>query len=210
VRVIAATNRDPMQAVRDGQLREDLLYRLNVFPIELPPLRARLSDVPLLAQHFLRQVVAREGTVRHFSPEALDRLGGYRWPGNVRELRNVVQRAYVMASGPVIDTAWLPPPDAGTAAAPPGSGRDAPAPVPASAAATPQPVPDAPSITLAIGTSMADAERALILATLQHFHHHKERTAATLGVSLKTLYNRLKDYAAGSDHLGEGNGAPGP
>jgi DNA-binding NtrC family response regulator len=204
VRVIAATNRDPMQAVADGRLREDLLYRLNVFPIALPPLRARLSDVPLLAAHFLKQVVAQEGSPRQFSPEALAHLSRYRWPGNVRELRNVVQRAYVMASGPVIDTAWLPALDenaAPTATAPPAP----------PSVALPAPMPDAPdlpadaaasAVMLPIGTSLAEAERALILATLQHFHHHKERTAATLGVSLKTLYNRLKDYAA------EG-GAPG-
>jgi DNA-binding NtrC family response regulator len=204
VRVIAATNRDPMQAVADGRLREDLLYRLNVFPIVLPPLRARLSDVPLLAAHFLKQVVAQEGSPRQFSPEALAHLSRYRWPGNVRELRNVVQRAYVMASGPVIDTAWLPALDenaAPTATAPPAP----------PSVALPAPMPDAPdlpadaaasAVMLPIGTSLAEAERALILATLRHFHHHKERTAATLGVSLKTLYNRLKDYAAE-------DGAPG-
>jgi DNA-binding NtrC family response regulator len=219
VRVIAATNRNPMQAVAGGKLREDLLYRLNVFPIELPPLRARLSDVPLLAEHFLKQVVAQEGTPRRFSPAALDHLSRYRWPGNVRELRNVVQRAYVMASGPVIDAEWLPAVDddtaapaaaaaagfasasaaaeAGLFAAPlsvPGPAASA---APPAAAAGPVSVAGVPSIVLPIGTSMAEAERALILATLQHFHHHKERTAATLGVSLKTLYNRLKDYAAG-------------
>lgn len=217
VRVIAATNRDPMQAVADGKLREDLLYRLNVFPIELPPLRARLADVPLLAAHFLKQVVAQEGSAKQFSPAALDHLSRHRWPGNVRELRNVVQRAYVMAAGPVIDTTWLPAlaegatPAAATSAAAPV----APAPGPSSATSptTPTavgvpPAHGAPTVVLPIGTSLAEAERALILATLRHFHHHKERTAATLGVSLKTLYNRLKDYAAegdaGGDHAGEG------
>ena len=206
VRVIAATNRQPLQAVADGRLREDLLYRLNVFPIELPPLRDRLSDVPLLARHFLKAVVAQEGAAKTFSAAALDRLSRYRWPGNVRELRNVVQRAYVMASGPVIDTSWLPEvpggdppvsasadPEPAQAVAPPALPA-APPPLPLTSLAAPD--VDVPSVVLPIGTSLADAERALILATLLHFHHHKERTAATLGMSLKTLYNRLKEYAA--------------
>ena len=234
VRVIAATNRAPLQAVADGRLREDLLYRLNVFPIELPPLRERLSDVPLLAHHFLKQVVAQEGTPKRFSAEALEHLGRYRWPGNVRELRNVVQRTYVMASGPVIDTSWLPslddsstaPPSAWAAAAAPAQAAaqapspspslwlpPAPATTPAApatrapatpATATPA-LPDTgmPAVVLPIGISMAQAERELILATLRYFHHHKERTAATLGISLKTLYNRLKDYAADGDAVGD-------
>jgi two-component system response regulator AtoC len=185
VRVIAATNREPEQAVAAGRLREDLMYRLNVFPIRLPPLRERTEDVPLLAEHFLAAVVQREGAMRRFSPEALTRLGAYRWPGNVRELRNVVQRAYVMADGESISDEWLP------LNAP--SLRDAaPPPVPAQGVGA---LPATHSITIPIGSSMADAERQLILATLQHCNHHKERTAAVLGVSLKTLYNRLKEYA---------------
>jgi two-component system response regulator AtoC len=187
VRVIAATNRPPEQAVASGKLREDLLYRLNVFPIHLPPLRDRLSDVPLLAQHFLTAIAAQEGQPKQFTPAALQQLQRHGWPGNVRELRNAVQRAYVMATGSVIDERWLPL-----------GGGDAPAPPPApaaSSAGTPAGA-DTPSITLPIGISMVQAERALILATLERFEHHKERTAATLGISLKTLYNRLKEYQA--------------
>lgn len=222
VRVIAATNRNPLEAVTEGRLREDLLYRLNVFPIELPPLRERLSDVPLLANHFLKQVVAKEGVNKRFSEEALKHLSLYRWPGNVRELRNVVQRAYVMALGEVIDTRWLPEVDAvdsrpAELATEPALAAPAAGPVPAQAppngagarewpgalapvAASPGAVLDgAPAVVLPVGISMAEAERELILATLHHFHHHKERTAATLGVSLKTLYNRLKEYAANDD-----------
>ncbi len=115
---------------------------------------------------------------KRFSPRAIDQLGHYHWPGNVRELRNVVQRAYVMAVGEVIDDCLLP--------------RSAAA---AGTSAAAEAGPDA--VVLPIGTSMAAAERMLILATLRHFRHHKERTAATLGISLKTLYNRLKEYAAG-------------
>jgi DNA-binding NtrC family response regulator len=203
VRVIAATNRQPDQAVSAGKLREDLLYRLNVFPIELPPLRDRLSDVPLLAQHFLEAIVAQEGQVKRLSPKALDRLGCYHWPGNVRELRNVVQRAYVMAAGEVIDDEWLPQPHAGApVAAPPAPKPAAPA-RPAPAAAEPAaenasaaPAPAGDKLTLPIGISMAQAERLLIEATLRHHKYQKERTAAVLGISLKTLYNRLKEYAA--------------
>ncbi len=202
VRIIAATNRLPHQAVAAGKLREDLLYRLNVFPIDLPPLRDRLTDVPLLAEHFLQGIIEQEGQTRRFTPAALAQLGTYRWPGNVRELRNAVQRAYVMAQGDVIDEQWLPRAD-GTAA-----GASAPLAVPAAVPeAAPPPAPTVPvvapaaassadSVTLPIGTSMAQAERALMLATLRHYNHHKERTAAVLGISLKTLYNRLKEYAA--------------
>ncbi|RZL40678.1 MAG: sigma-54-dependent Fis family transcriptional regulator [Rubrivivax sp.] len=204
VRIIAATNRPPYQAVSSGKLREDLLYRLNIFPIELPPLRDRAADVPLLANHFLTAISEQEGAVRRFTPAALAALVEYPWPGNVRELRNAVQRAYVMAADEFIDDAWLPRVDSaglmtGWGAA---SGPVEPAAAPAMAvtaipAAQPAAMAESvPSITLPIGTSVAAAERALMLATLRHFNHHKERTAAALGISLKTLYNRLKEYAA--------------
>ncbi len=213
VRVIAATNRLPLQAVTSGRLREDLMYRLNVFPIELPPLRDRLQDVPLLAEHFLALFNAQEGQVKRFSPAALARLMAYRWPGNVRELRNAVQRAYVMAHTDVIDTAWLPQHGSGESSEPvqaPASevapGQAAPAtppefgtgPVvarPAEGSAAGAAAPGTPTLVLPLGLSLAQAERQLILATLRHHRHHKERTAAVLGISLKTLYNRLKEYA---------------
>ncbi len=232
VRVIAASNRPLIQAVEAGKLREDLLYRLNVFPIELPPLRDRLSDVPLLAGHFLRAIAAKEGHPKQFNAAAMERLCRYRWPGNVRELRNAVQRAYVMASGEVINEQWLPaadlPPPEGAEAglavdlapvpmAPAVSAlfpaepaavpaetaglgaSDGSAQVPARRESGPGPAsgasaPDA--LVLPIGCSMAEIERRFILATLQHYKQHKERTAAVLGISLKTLYNRLKEYAA--------------
>jgi DNA-binding NtrC family response regulator len=171
VRVIAATNRDPAQAVASGALREDLFYRLNVFPVELPPLHQRPEDIPLLVSHFLQEIGQREGAFKHAAPAALERLAQYRWPGNVRELRNVLQRAYVMTAGSEIGDQWLP--------------RDILA----------DPVRGgAGKLEVAVGTPLASVERQVILATLEHFGHQKERTAAALGVSLKTLYNRLKEY----------------
>ena len=203
VRIVAATNRLPYQAVSSGKLREDLLYRLNIFPIALPPLRDRASDIPLLASHFLAAICDQEGAVRHFTPEALASLVAYPWPGNVRELRNVVQRAFVMAQGDAIDETWLPGGhEASAAGAASGwaglGGPELPVAAPAPPVRPVAPVADTqmPSITLPIGTSVAEAERALMLATLRHYNHHKERTAAVLGISLKTLYNRLKEYAA--------------
>ncbi|MES2960569.1 MAG: sigma-54 dependent transcriptional regulator [Pseudomonadota bacterium] len=190
VRIIAATNRSPQLAMESGKLREDLLYRLNVFPIEMPPLRERMSDVALLAEHFLAAIGQQEGKTKHFDASALARLSTYRWPGNVRELRNAVQRAYVMASGGVIDDHWLP---SASPAAPVAAPMAMPVTVSSRPAAPTVQAEDA--ITLPIGTSMAQAERTLILSTLRHYHHHKERTAAVLGISLKTLYNRLKEYA---------------
>ena len=172
VRIVAATNRDPVQAVAAGKLREDLLYRLNVFPIHMPALRERSEDVGLLAEHFLEDISRREGQLKRFSAGALSRLMAYRWPGNVRELRNIVHRAYVMARDSVIEDECLPPSD-GQAAS----------------------MRDVTLISIEIGTSLAEIERVVTLATLEHFGRHKERTAATLGVSLKTLYNRLKEYS---------------
>ena len=191
VRLIAATNREPYRAVAEGKLREDLYYRLNVFPIELPPLRDRLTDVPLLAQHFLSAIIEQEKRTKRFSAAALAQLGTYHWPGNVRELRNAVQRAYVMAVGDDIDEQWLPSSGTSSAArfADKGSNPAAETPPVSSAHA-------AGSLIVPIGSSMAQAEKMLILATLRHCHHQKERTAAVLGISLKTLYNRLKEYAA--------------
>ncbi|KQV89450.1 sigma-54 dependent transcriptional regulator [Pelomonas sp. Root1237] len=217
VRIVAATNRLPYQAVASGKLREDLLYRLNIFPIALPPLRDRIADIPLLANHFLAAISEQEGTVRRFSPEALATLVGYPWPGNVRELRNVVQRAYVMAQGELIDETWLPgSEETGVTSTWGGQGpQDLPVASPVGIPPSPARLPemlnadaDMPFITLPIGSSVAQAERALMLATLRHFNHHKERTAAVLGISLKTLYNRLKEYAAEGSAAADLGGPP--
>jgi two-component system, NtrC family, response regulator AtoC len=203
VRVIAASNRPPDQAVASGRLREDLYYRLNVFPIQLPPLRDRVEDLPLLAERFLAAVCEREGRSKRFDAAVFAKLADYRWPGNVRELRNVVQRAYLMAKGDLITDEYLP-----TNSAAPIS--------PGAAVSAVAERDEHASITLPIGTTLADAEYRLITATLQHFNNHKERTAAVLGVSLKTLYNRLKEYAGsgetsalktGPDAAQSGNGS---
>jgi DNA-binding NtrC family response regulator len=192
VRVIAASNRPPETAVAAGKLREDLLYRLNVFPIVLPPLRDRADDIGLLAEHFLAEVSHTEGVTKRFTREAVAKLERYRWPGNVRELRNVVQRAYVMTTGDTITDEWLP--TNGPAVAAPATTPSVSAP---STEVQPQPAPahNPNTITVQVGTSIAEAERQLILATFAHCGHNKERTAAALGISLKTLYNRLKEFA---------------
>ena len=191
VRIIAATNSDAAQAVTRGTMREDLLYRLNVFPISLPPLRERGDDVAFIARSFLQDLARREGGARHFTPGALARLAAHPWPGNVRELRNVVQRAWVMASGDHIDEEWLPA--AGAAV------ESVPAPAPAlngrhDGAAAMAPEPGGNQIVVEVGTQLAEVERRVILATYERCGRHKERTAALLGISMKTLYNRLKEY----------------
>jgi two-component system response regulator AtoC len=173
IRLVAASNRDPHQAMMAGKLREDLFYRLNVFPIKLPALRECSDDIGLIAGHFLEEISRREGQYKRFSPEALTRLAAYRWPGNVRELRNIVYRAYVMSRDSTIDGDSVP------------SNNDAPAPSGRGA----------PMLNIEVGTSLAEIERQVTLATLEFYGRQKERTAAALGVSLKTLYNRLKEYS---------------
>jgi DNA-binding NtrC family response regulator len=175
VRVIAATNRDPLQAIQDGKLREDLYYRLNVFPIGLPPLRERGQDVEMLADHFLEAHNARERTRKRLSSEASKRLHEYAWPGNVRELKNAIERAAILADE-AIGPELLPEPGA---AAPvnsaPGSGA---------------------VLQIRVGSSLEDLERRVILATLNELGGDKKRAADLLGISLKTLYNRLNLYEA--------------
>jgi two-component system, NtrC family, response regulator AtoC len=171
VRVIAATNRDPLRAVSDGKLREDLLYRLQVFPLQMPPLRERSGDVELLANFFLGQLNERQGTGKRFSPDAADRLGGHAWPGNVRELKNVVHRAFIMADEEITPRS-LPREVGGEA----GTVR---------------------SLHFRVGASISDVEHRLIMATLDAYAGNKRKTAEVLGVSLKTLYNRLNTYRVG-------------
>ena len=171
VRVIAATNRCPVQAVKDRKLREDLLYRLAVFPIELPPLRERGDDIELLADYFLMQLNESSGERKHFSAASRLALRTHRWPGNVRELRNAVERAYILADRLV----ELSPLQAGVRAFM-RSGKGL------------------PNVPIEVGANLKAAERSLIEATLEHFDGNKTQTAVALGCSLKTLYNKLNGY----------------
>jgi len=178
VRVIASTNRPPQTAMRDGKLRRDLYYRLSVFPIQLPPLRQRPGDIDLLARHFLDELNAVHGSDKRLPPEVVGAFERYDWPGNVRQLKNTLQRAFILA-GEGHDIQYFPRPDT-TAAA----------------------LPHAPTI---VGKSLEELNREMILATLAHYGSRR-KTAAALGISLKTLYNRLNLYkrdASSSDHGSE-------
>jgi two-component system, NtrC family, response regulator AtoC len=199
VRIVAATNRDPTQAVATGKLREDLFYRLNVFQIHVPPLRERLEDVALLAEHFLKGINEREKTRRTYSADALLSLLQYGWPGNVRELRNVVQRAYIMAESDTIDVDCIPfdqsrkSADSALAEAAGASVRAGPTGLAGSQ------VLGVPVVNVPIGTSIADMEKMLILATVAACGGQKEKAAEQLGISSKTLYTRLREYAGTGD-----------
>jgi DNA-binding NtrC family response regulator len=169
VRVIAATNVDPAEAVAKGKLREDLYYRLNVFSLTLPPLRERKEDLPLLIQAFVTEFNTRnQKTIAGVDQHSLRMLEQYNWPGNVRELRNVIERATILAAGPFIEPRHLPP------------------------SLTNEPLPQhQPQVALAPGTTVEEAERRLIMMTLEHTRENKTRAAEILGISLKTLHNKL-------------------
>jgi DNA-binding NtrC family response regulator len=170
VRVLAATSLPPEEAVAARKLREDLFYRLNVFPIALPPLRERGGDLELLAEQCLGELNAAAGSAKRFTRACLERLRRHSWPGNVRELKNVVERAFILAEEDVgVDSLPLGVTEA----------------VPAS------------TIVTRVGTSIAEAERRLILATLEQCDGDKKKAAEALGISLKTLYNRLSQYKPG-------------
>ena len=168
VRVIAATNVNPAEAVKNGKLREDLYYRLNVFAIELPTLRQRKEDLSLLMQAFLSEFNERnKKNVSAVDPAAMRVFEQYNWPGNVRELRNVIERAVILAQGEFVEAKHLPP------------------------LVTESPDVVKPVIELEPGTTVEEAERRLILMTLEHTRDNKTRAAEILGISLKTLHNKL-------------------
>ena len=171
VRVIAATNRDPREAIEKGMLREDLFYRLNVFQVCLPPLRERKEDMAGLVQHFLKEMNSKHQTaVVAVRPDAFEKLLAYRWPGNVRELRNVLERAVILAKGEWIEMTHLPPylrTDDGA----PG-----------------------PPVSISKGATAAETERELILKTLELTGNNKAETARRLGLDVKTIRNKLKTY----------------
>lgn len=169
VRIIAATNRDIADTARNGAFRSDLLYRLAVFPVMVPPLRERKSDIAYLAQKFLDELNAQEKGNKVFSPASIARLQQYNWPGNIRELKNTVTRAYILAEGEEIDMAPMRP-----------FFRDT------------TPVRHQGALRIPVGTSLAAAEGSLILATLDHYGGDRKKAAAALGISTRTLSNRLE------------------
>ena len=169
VRVIAATNIDPVEAVQKGKLREDLFYRLNVFAFRLPPLRERKEDLALLIQSFINEFnSSNQKSIAGLDHQAMRMIEQYAWPGNVRELKNVIERATILAPGPFIEPKHLP-----------------------AALAHEPPVQQQPQVALAPGTTVEEAERRLIQMTLEHTRDNKTRAAEILGISLKTLHNKL-------------------
>jgi two-component system response regulator HydG len=175
VRVLATTNRRPSQAFAEGRLREDIYYRLAVVTVHLPPLRERGEDVIALAESFLADLNLRNGTRKYMSGDLRQRFLQHPWPGNVRELRNAVERAFILC-----DSELNLSPEEMPALHEPVSGNDS-------------------TIEANIGSSLADVERKLILATLKHFSGDKRRSADVLGCSLKTLYNKLHAYQRNTD-----------
>jgi two-component system response regulator HydG len=175
VRVIASTNRCPIRAVQSGQLREDLLYRLAVFPIDLPALRNRGTDVDLLAEHFLAELNAQNRTQKRLSAAARMTLKQHTWPGNVRELKNCIERAFILGDQ-VLELAPL-----------------------IQAVATRSETEGRERLDIRVGSRIYDMERSLIEATLDYFKGNKRRAADALGCSLKTLYNKLNGYSQNQD-----------
>jgi DNA-binding NtrC family response regulator len=183
VRVVAATNKITEEAVAKGELRNDLYYRLNVFSINMPPLREHKEDLPELVKALISEIDAKHGrNVAMVSEAVMNIFANHSWPGNVRELRNALERAIIVCDGSVIETRHLPP----------GFGQVTPKP----------PVLEANAVRLGVGTTVGEAERLLIMKTLESTNNNKTRAAEILGISLKTLHNKLKEYS--QDHA---NGA---
>lgn len=175
VRVLAATNKPPEEAVARGELRNDLYYRLNVFNIHMPPLRDHIEDLSELVHALLTDMNEKhDRKVMGVSEAVMSAFQTHAWPGNVRELRNTLERAVIVCDGPMIEPKHLPP----------GFGK----------AFARVPVQEASSVHLGVGTTVGEAERLLILKTLEATHNNKTRAAEILGISLKTLHNKLKEY----------------
>jgi DNA-binding NtrC family response regulator len=168
------------EALKKGELREDLYYRLNVFQLNLPPLRQREGDIPLLTEALIREMSRKHGCkVTEASREVIELLQRYNWPGNVRELRNVIERAVIIAGEGALTPGHLP------------RGFGTPA-----GAKPPVEFSDVDAVRLPVGTTVSEAEKALIMITLQHTKNNKTRAAEILGISLKTLFNKLKEYGS--------------
>src|SRR5271169_2415811 len=177
VRVLAATNKVPDEAVARGELRSDLYYRLNVFNIHMPPLREHKEDIPGLVQLLLGEMGTKHNRkVAAVSEAVLNQFNNYSWPGNVRELRNTIERAIIVCDSGMIETKHLPP----------GFGQ-----APLRTAAN-----DPDAVRLGVGTTVEEAEKMLILKTLEATSNNKTRAAEILGISLKTLHNKLKEYGS--------------
>lgn len=175
VRIIATSNRDMQQAVKDGQFREDLFFRLNVVNLRLPSLAERPADIPPLAAHFAEKYADANGVAnRPISDAAMTKLSGYAWPGNVRELENTLHRAVLLAAGDDIDAEAIVLTSDDTAAAPSGGGTD--------------------TTQNLVGRTVADVERDLIIDTLEHCLGNRTHAANILGISIRTLRNKLKQY----------------
>jgi DNA-binding NtrC family response regulator len=185
IRILATSNRDLAQAVKEGTFREDLLYRLNVVNLKLPPLRERPGDIIALAEHFMRKYAAANGVAeRPLSAEARRRLVAHRWPGNVRELENAMHRAVLLATGPEVEEGAIRLPDGQPLAAADPHARTAHA---ASVAAE-------TAARAFVGQTVAEMEQQLILDTLQHCLGNRTHAANILGISIRTLRNKLKEY----------------
>ena len=177
VRVLAATNKVPEEAVAQGYLRNDLYYRLNVFNIAMPPLRDHKQDLPELVTALLADMNEKHGRkVQMVSDSVMSLFSSFAWPGNVRELRNTLERAIIVCEAGVVETRHLPP----------GFGQVTPRP----------PVQEANAVRLGVGTTVGEAEKLLILKTLEATNNNKTRAAEILGISLKTLHNKLKEYGS--------------
>jgi len=181
VRVLAATNKIPDDAVANGELREDLYYRLNVFNIHMPALREHKEDIRELVKSLIADMNEKHNRkVADVSEAVLNMFQTYSWPGNVRELRNTLERAVIVCDGGLIETKHLPP----------GFGQSV------------RPVVNDPdAVHLGVGTTVGEAEKLLILKTLQATNNNKTRAAEILGISLKTLHNKLKEYGRPQDAL---------
>ena len=212
VRIISSSNRDLLEAVEKKQLREDLYYRLNVLPLHVVPLRERKDDVPVLAGRFLDRIAESEGGGRRtFSKGAVEKLLAHGWPGNVRELRNVVHRAYVLSDDDAVSETTVAGVLAGKTSGVFAAVRP-PAPAPPARPREPAPVPEAPlpsdpggpaaddrsRVPVRVGDSFADVERLLLERTLLSVGGDKKKAAEILQVSVKTIYNKIKQYRIGS------------
>jgi DNA-binding NtrC family response regulator len=194
VRVIAATNKDPHAAVNAGELRGDLYYRLNVFNIHMPLLREHSEDIPAMTAAMVEEMNVRHGTsVPGISRPVMDRFLAYTWPGNARELRNTIERAVILAHSKPVDVSHLPLGFGEVAHTPPSHGAHLN--VSHSPSGAPPTSGSEEMVHLSVGTTVDEAEKQLILKTLQSTRNNKTRAAEILGISSKTLQNKLKEYA---------------